>query len=325
MASTVEIISGTAHLSVYKGFLLIRREEGEERIPFSDIDCLILASPALSLSGQVLCRLAELNVPVLHCGKNAQPVAMTLAYADNVYRKERVKMQIESSLPLKKRLWQQIVRAKIINQGSVLQLCGEKSTDFQLLAEKTQSGDTGNTEAIVARKYWERLFSKGFRRDPDILGTNSFLNYGYAIIRAAVARSIVGAGLIPDLGLQHCNMMNPYCLADDLMEPYRPFVDLCVKLLVVGPDVELNPKFKRLLVSLMDIELELEHEHASLRNCIESSVRAYVNSLIAKKAGMIYPLPDKDNKELIIKLIEGIVYERRNSERVQADVDNGDV
>jgi len=306
MATTLELSSGSVYISISRGFLMVKRESEEQKIPLADLDCVILSSPAASISSQAITRLAEENIPILHCGKNAMPVAMTLAYADNVYRKGRVMLQIGSTLPLKKRLWQQIVRSKILNQGAVLSLSGAKANDFVSLADKTLSGDSGNMEAVAARRYWERLFGKGFKRDPDTPGRNAFLNYGYAILRAAVARSIVGAGMIPDLGLEHCNMMNPYCLADDLMEPYRPFIDLCVRQMPVNDGAELDPVSKRTLISLLDMELILEDVHASLRNCVETSARSYVKSLSDKKAEMVYPCVTQDNKAMIQEVISSL-------------------
>ena len=303
MASTLELSSGSVFISVSRGFLLIKRDTEELKIPLADLDCVILSSPAASISSQAISRLAEENIPIVHCGKNAMPVALSLAYADNVYRRGRVMRQIGASLPLKKRLWQQIVQAKILNQGAVLSLTGAKAGDFPTLAEKTLSGDTGNMEAIAARKYWERLFGKGFKRDPEAPGRNSFLNYGYAILRAAVARSIVGAGLIPDLGLEHCNMMNPYCLADDLMEPYRPLIDICVWSMFLSDGTELSPINKRILITMLEIELVLEGNHASMRNCVDTSVRSYVRSLYNKKSEIIYPGIDEETAQLLREVI----------------------
>ncbi|HPS40088.1 MAG TPA: type II CRISPR-associated endonuclease Cas1 [Candidatus Cloacimonadota bacterium] len=303
MASTLELSSGSVFISVSRGFLLVKRDTEEQKIPLADLDCVILSSPAVSISSQAMSRLAEENIPIIHCGKNAMPIAMTLAYADNVYRKERVMRQIDTSLPLKKRLWQQIVRAKIQNQGSVISLIGAKANEFIIFADKTLSGDSGNMEAVAARRYWGRLFGKGFKRDPEEPGRNSLLNYGYAILRAAVARSIVGAGLIPDLGLEHCNMMNPYCLADDLMEPYRPLIDLCVWSMFLSDGTELSPINKRILITMLEIELVLEGNHASMRNCVDTSVRSYVRSLYNKKTEIIYPGIDEETAKLLKEVI----------------------
>jgi len=290
MGTTLEIASGAAKLSVAKGFIVLSRGEDEQKVPISDIDCLIISSPSVSISSQTISRLAGEAIPIVHCGLNSQPVAISLAYADNVYRKERLEKQIEATEPLKKRLWQMVVRAKIRNQANALCICSREAKDFPALISKTLSGDTGNMEAVAARRYWGRLMGKEFRRDVEAPGINSFLNYGYAILRAAILRSIVGAGLIPDLGIAHHNRMNPFCLADDLMEPYRPYIDLCVRLMLPDEAPALSPDHKRTLISILDIDEVFEERVASLRNCMDSSVRSYVRSLYDKKACIAFPV-----------------------------------
>lgn len=292
MNSIVEITGEGYGLSVSKGFLLVSHDGDEDKIPLSEIEAVVISSHGTWITNHALSRLAEENIPVVHCNRNAMPCALTLPYAANVYRKQRIQTQIDASQPLRKNLWQQVVRAKISNQAAVLDLFSLLSNDLKQLASHVLSGDKGNAEAIAARFYWERLFGTGFKRDPDLPGINSFLNYGYAILRASMCRVIVAAGLIPELGIHHHNQMNPFCLADDLMEPYRPFIDLLVKTLNVQSDEGLTPMRKKQLVSILDLGLDHLGEATHLRYCPQKTVGQFVRSLETKKPDLSYPVID---------------------------------
>ncbi|MEF3694326.1 MAG: type II CRISPR-associated endonuclease Cas1 [Candidatus Cloacimonadota bacterium] len=266
-------------LSVQKGFLIVKSDEGEQKTPLDLIDVVIINSYGAMISNQALIRLCEQNIPLVLCGNNANPLGMLLSRNENVYRKQRITAQIEASKPFCKRLWQQVVSAKIRNQALVLANHQLQSNDLLLLAKKVGSGDPENLEAQAARIYWPRLFGKGFKRDQDQPGLNALLNYGYAILRAAFCRKIVASGLLPELGLHHRNQMNPYCLADDLMEPYRPFIDQKVKELSSGDSLEITPSLKRALISILDYRLVHEgtnqYLHNSIGLCVQSMVEAY--------------------------------------------------
>lgn len=290
MNSVVEISSDGISISVSKGFLLIKQQETEERIPLSEIETLIINSYGAYISNKAIMRLSENCVPIVHCGQNAIPCAITLPYGNNVYRKDRIELQIGSSLPLKKNLWQQVIKAKIRNQAKVLELSSKRHNDLDTMADKVQSGDVGNLEAVAARIYWERLFGKGFKRNPDLPGINSFLNYGYAILRASMCRCIVASGLIPELGIHHHNQMNPYCLADDLMEPFRPYIDLCVSILQTTETSPLTTIQKKVLVGLLDLPMQFQDTNTHLRYCIQRTVTDFVASLGQKKASLAFPL-----------------------------------
>ncbi|MDD2230164.1 MAG: type II CRISPR-associated endonuclease Cas1 [Candidatus Cloacimonetes bacterium] len=289
MNSVVEISSDGISISVSKGFLLVKQQEAEEKIPLSDIETLIINSYGAYISNKAIMRLSENNIPIIHCGQNAVPCAITLPYGNNVYRKDRIELQIKSSLPLKKNLWQQVIKAKILNQAAVLELNKRRHNDLDILADKVLSGDTGNNEAIAARIYWERLFGTGFRRNPDLPGINSFLNYGYAILRASMCRNIVAAGLIPELGIHHHNQMNPYCLADDLMEPFRPYIDLCISMQQITETSPLTTAHKKTLIALLDLPVVIADTNSHIRYCIQRAVSDFVLSLVQKKAGILYP------------------------------------
>ncbi len=290
MNSVLEVSGESCGISVSKGFLVITTTGQEEKIPLSEIEALVINSHGAWITNQALLRLAEENIPIVHCGRNSMPCSLTLPYGANVYRKQRVQSQIDASLPLRKNLWQQVIKAKIANQARVLELSGLPCNDLDNLAARVLSGDTGNNEAVAARFYWERLLGPGFKRDPDLPGLNGFLNYGYAILRASVCRAIVAAGLIPELGIHHHNQMNPYCLADDLMEPFRPYVDLSLKARKITAGETLSPERKRQLVAILDLPLAHQGEATHLRYCLQRAVGQYVNSLDTKKPGFDFPI-----------------------------------
>lgn len=289
MKTVVEIEGESCGISVNKGFLLVRRGEEASKIPLSEIEALIIFSHGAYITNQALARLSAEGVPIVHCGGNAQPCALTLPYGSNVYRKQRIACQIAASEPLRKNLWRQVVISKISNQARVLQLCGKACQDLDHLAGKVLSGDTGNCEATAARFYWERLFGPSFRRDPDLPGANAHLNYGYAILRASFCRHLVASGFIPELGIHHRNQMDPYCLADDLMEPFRPYTDLAVHAMGTIVEAGLSPERKRQLVSLLDLPLAFNGEESRLRYAMQGSVELFTRSLEQKKPGLAYP------------------------------------
>ncbi|NLN84564.1 MAG: type II CRISPR-associated endonuclease Cas1 [Candidatus Cloacimonetes bacterium] len=289
MNSVVEINAESCGISVSKGFLLVSCASREEKIPLSEIEALIINARAATITNRALARLAEEGVVVVHNGPNSQPVALTLPCAANVYRKQRVESQIACSLPLKKNLWRQVVKAKILNQAKVLELAGKNSLDLQTLVGKVLSGDSGNSEAVAARIYWQRLFGAKFRRKPELPGINGHLNYGYAILRASLCRAIAAAGLIPELGIHHQNMMNPFCLADDLLEPFRPFCDLMVWNWRLPLNAILQTKEKQSLAALLNLGLIHENTATRLRHCLTRCVEQLIRSLETKKPLLIFP------------------------------------
>jgi len=206
-----------------------RPETPEVSVPLADLAVLLVAHPQVTYTQAVLAGLAEAGGAFVSCNRKNLPVGMLLPLVNHHAQAERFAAQANASLPLRKRLWQQLVRAKIRAQAETLQYV--QGTDHGLLplAEQVRSGDPQNVEAQAARRYWGRLFDHTrFRRNPDNQDQNLLLNYGYAVLRAIVARAICAAGLHPTLGLHHHNRYNPYCLADDLMEPFRPTVDRSV-------------------------------------------------------------------------------------------------
>ncbi len=251
----VEIAGEGRRLSLYRGFMEVRDTEyNVTRIALDDLLAVIITGHGCSHSSNLLVELANRGLPVVICGANYRPRAFVLAVEGHHAQSARMQAQASAKLPLKKRLWQQIVQGKIANQAAVLNMVGSECMRLRALGNKVRSGDPTNIEAQAARYYWSALFGRSFSRKLDGDGTNALLNYGYAVIRACIARAVMAAGLHPTLGLHHCNASNPMCLVDDLMEPYRPFVD-CVAYDISAKGVEkLNPDAKRALASLAVVD-----------------------------------------------------------------------
>ncbi len=200
-------------------------------IPIEDIGVVVLDNPQITLTHFAIEKLLDNNCALITCNSQHLPAGLLLPLEGNSVQSERFSDQIHASIPLKKQLWQQTVIAKIENQQRNLkQLHGNQAKELLFWSEKVNSGDTQNIEARAAAYYWKNIFPQlnGFTRDREGIFPNNLLNYGYAILRAIIARSLVASGLLPTLGIHHHNRYNAYCLADDIMEPYRPVVDRLV-------------------------------------------------------------------------------------------------
>ncbi len=207
------------------------KEQSVKRIPIEDIGVVVLDNRQITITQGALAKLLDNNVAVITCDEHRMPSGLMLPLSCNTTQSQRFQEQIEASTPLKKQLWQQTIQAKIFNQSVVLRkLRNLDCENMESWAKQVKSGDSDNLEGRAAAFYWQNLYGhiKGFRRDREGVPPNNLLNYGYAILRAVVARSLVGSGLIPTLGIHHHNRYNAYCLADDIMEPYRPYVDVLV-------------------------------------------------------------------------------------------------
>ena len=234
-----------AYLSLRQGQMVIRlpdivrnetlpermRQQGEITKPIEDIGIVVLDCKQITTTQGLLEALLENNSAVITCDNRSMPVGLMLPLCGNSVQSERFRDQIDASLPLKKQLWQQTIKAKIRNQAAILTHWTSKETGCMRRWENdVKSGDPDNLEGRAAAYYWKTLFSdfdelKDFTRDRDGIYPNNLLNYGYAVLRAVVARALVSSGMLPTLGIHHHNRYNAYCLADDIMEPYRPYVD----------------------------------------------------------------------------------------------------
>ena len=219
-------ISNPAYLKAHKQQLIIEKErEVVASVPFEDLGVLLLSHPQIVLTQAVIAACHEVNVVIIHCSSKYLPISLTQPIAFHSLHTKTLREQIALSTVRQKQLWQQIVIEKIHQQLHTLSRFGKTHTEIERLAKSVHSGDKHNHEAQAAQKYWKTLMGKDFHRDFEETGVNQLLNYGYAIIRAAVARAIVKTGFHPSLGLNHHNQYNSFCLADDLMEPFRPWVD----------------------------------------------------------------------------------------------------
>ncbi len=252
IARIVEIADDHRYLSVLRGFMVVKNTEGDReeigRVPLDDICALIANAHGITYSNNLLVALAERCVPFVLCGANHNAVGMIWPVDGNFQQAKRFDSQISASKPVHKRLWAEVVRSKLQQQASVLEALGLPTAPISALIKKVRSGDSSNIEAQAARRYWTLLFGKEFRRDRDADGINVLLNYGYTIYRAATARAVIAAGLHPTLGIHHSNEGNPMRLVDDLMEPFRPLIDLLVWHLNKNNELELSADNKRVLV-----------------------------------------------------------------------------
>lgn len=247
-------------LSLKYGQLVVKSLEDDKTLtrPIEDIGFVIIDNPMISLTIPLLNELAANNVAVIICDKKQMPQALLQPLVGNTTLQESHKFQIEASAALKKQMWKQLVEAKIKNQAALLDRVGKEGRLLKPFYANVKSGDTDNREGAAARVYWSQLFENGFKREREGDSPNQFLNYGYTILRAAVARALVGSGLYPALGIFHRNRYNAFPLADDVMEPYRPFVDEVVYSLCQDDevtDLDKNVKSRLLRVLFADVKI----------------------------------------------------------------------
>ena len=276
------------HLSTELGQLIITNKKtgAINQAPIEDLGFVVFEHREITFTMGVLNALAKNNTAVVICNEKHMPASMLFHLDTHQVQNERFRAQVSSKEPLKKQLWQQTVKAKIKNQAAVLKWKGEDDEALKHLAREVKSGDSTNIEAMASRRYWPRLMGKAFRRERFGMPPNPSLNYGYSIVRAAVARALSGSGLLPTLGIHHHNKYNAFCLADDIMEPYRPFMDSCVfEQMALYPDYHhLNTERKAELIRVLssDVRIEgrtrpfmvaLSETTASLARCFEGKTK----------------------------------------------------
>lgn len=256
----VEIASDMRYVSLDRGFLVVSHK-GEEvgRTPIDDVAALIGNAHGLVYSNNLLVALSERGAPFVLCGPQHRPVGMLWPVESHHRQAARMDAQLRASQPLRKRLWKQLIQAKIGMQASVLALCGISELPLRRLSGKVRSGDPSNIEGQAARLYWGLLLGKEFRRNREMAGVNAMLNYGYTILRAIVARQIMAVGLHPGIPLHHANEGNAMRLVDDLMEPFRPLVDVCVRRLASTGKNEVDSEVRRELAVLGTRSLRTSH------------------------------------------------------------------
>ena len=280
-----------AYLSLRNAQLIIRLSEVSK--PIEDIGVIVLDHKQITITSGVLEAFLENNCAVLTCDSKSMPVGLLLPLHGNTTQNERFRQQLDASLPLSKQLWQQTVKAKIENQAAVLKECtGEEMKCMRVWAANVRSGDPDNQEARAAAYYWKNLFRiEGFTRDRDGIPPNNLLNYGYAILRAVVARGLVASGLLPTLGIHHHNRYNAYCLADDIMEPYRPYVDRLVYSIVRqgGNYAELTKELKVRLLTIPTLETNIAGKRSPLMVAVGQTTASLYKCFSGELRKISYP------------------------------------
>ncbi len=288
----IEVASDERHLAVERGFMTVAdRDTTLGRVPLNDIAAVVANAHGLTYSNNLLVTLATRGVPMVLCGPHHRPVAVVWPVDGHHAQSGRMADQARAGAALKKRLWQQIVQAKILAQGATLQAVGAEAGGFRLLARKVRAGDPDNVEADAARRYWPLLLGSSFRRDQDGDGLNGLLNYGYAILRAATARAVMAAGLHPSLGLMHSNRGNPMVLVDDLMQPFRPTVDREVYRLKGEGFSEVNAETKTALARIMVVDLPADEGVSPLMTCLERLATSLARAYSGETDRLVLPKP----------------------------------
>ncbi|MBF2707737.1 type II CRISPR-associated endonuclease Cas1 [Flavobacterium soyangense] len=270
--------------------LVIKSEIRESIIPIEDIGFLVLDHQEIYISLPAMNLLVETNTSIIICGKNHLPNGMFLNLNSHHIQQEIFKNQIEASIPLKKQLWQQTIVEKITNQGILLQRITSKNNSFEFLASKVLSGDTSNMEGVAAQQYWKSFFEINFKRERFGDYPNNFLNYGYAILRAATARALSGSGLLNTLGIHHKSKYNAFALADDIMEPFRPLVDEKVfEIMQQYEEQELNTKIKSELLQVLTRTVYFKDEKSPLMVALQKTASSLQQCYTGKRKKIKYP------------------------------------
>lgn len=251
--------SSPASLSLKNCQMVIALKDCPETVtrPIEDLGCVVLENQMINITMPLLNALVENNVAVVICNRQQMPTAMLQCLDGNATQAESLKTQVAATEPCKKQAWKQIVEAKIRNQAALLSALGKDADALRPLYTNVKSGDTDNREGIAARLYWQRLMGRDFKREREGAEPNALLNYGYAILRAAVARAIIGSGLMPAFGIFHRNRYNAFPLADDLMEPYRPYVDRIVYNLCEECTLSLTRDAKMALLGVLTTDVKM--------------------------------------------------------------------
>ncbi len=269
------------------------KKEAERTIPIEDVGVVVLDHSQITITQGLLEALLENNCAVITCDKSRLPVGLMLPLCGNSTQNERFRQQLDASLPLKKQLWQQTVQQKIANQAAVLESRGVIAKNMRAWVGEVRSGDVDNMEARAAAYYWSSIFPEldYFCRDRVGVPPNNLLNYGYAILRAVVARSLVISGLLPTLGIHHHNRYNAYCLADDIMEPYRPYVDqLVCEIMESGEPYEiLTTSIKAQLLSIPVREVDIQGHRRPLMVAVSQTTASLYKCFSGELRKIAYP------------------------------------
>ncbi len=301
------------------------KKEAQATIPIEDIGVVMLDHQQIIITQAVIAKLLDNNVAVITCNNTHHPTGLLLNLEGHSLQSQRFQAQLEATEPLKKQLWQQTIRAKILNQAALLRVRGYETQNMEHWADAVKSGDPENMEGRAAAWYWAHIFegskqlsesseqlsessklsessndsselsessSSNFIRDPAGQPPNNLLNYAYALLRATMARSLVGSGLLPIMGIFHRNQYNAYCLADDIMEPYRPFADKLVLQLIEedGLAEDITPAMKKRLLVLPALDINMQGETSPLMIAMQRTTASLARCFLGETRKIIYPL-----------------------------------
>lgn len=291
------VFSQPAYLSMQKDQLVVSYPEKEKEsatVPIEDVSLILLESSQITLTHRLISRLLEHKVVIITCDLRHMPSGMIVPMVGHTLQSLRIREQLAMSTPLKKYLWQQTVQAKIMNQAALLEEWDEEYSTLHYWARQVKSGDAENHEALAAAHYWNQLFFDsvdGFTRSRDGDPPNNLLNYGYAILRAVTTRALVSSGLFPTIGIHHKSQYNAYCLADDIMEPYRIYVDALVREIVEidMPIEELNTDLKKKFWQLPAMDVRLGKRKSPLMIAMNATTSSLYECIIGKRRKIKYP------------------------------------
>ena len=291
----VEVADNHRHLFMNRGFMVVQDTVGDRKelgqVPLDDIAAVIANAHGLSYTNNLLVALAERGAPFVLCAANHNAVGMLLPIEGNFEQAKRIEAQIGASLPADERLWAAVVRSQLEQQAAALEAAGAPTAPLSALVSKVKSGDPDNVEAQGARRYWGLLFGDEFRRDRDAGGANGMLNYGYTVLRAATARAVISAGLHPSIGLHHSNDNNAMRLVDDLMEPFRPVLDLRVWQLQRAGERQVSPETKRALVRTLYDDMQTAAGATPVLVCAQKLAVSLAQVYLGEREKLDLPLP----------------------------------
>ncbi|SHL79995.1 type II CRISPR-associated endonuclease Cas1 [Flavobacterium xinjiangense] len=269
------------------------KEQETKTVAIEDIGVIVLENQQITITNGLLEKLIHNNVALINCDQQHLPIGLLMPLNGHTEQSERFKNQINASVPLKKNLWQQTISAKIINQAGLLKEKGIPCRKMELWAKEVTSGDALNHESRAAVFYWPNLIQiENFTRGQKGIAPNNLLNYGYAILRAITARAIVSSGMLPTLGIFHRNKYNAYCLADDIMEPYRPYVDLIVCHIMETEDTfeELTIDIKKQLLSIASIDVFIDGKNSPLMVAMSRTTHSLHECFTGTTRKILYPI-----------------------------------
>lgn len=292
MIKCVLCFENPARLSLKLAQMVVEREEGTRTVPIEDVGVVILEHKQITITHALIDALLANNVAIVTSNDKHMPVGLMLPLDGHNLQSERFRAQIDASEPLKKQMWQQTVVSKILGQAHILGEQRIERANMLAWAKSVRSGDADNLEARAAAYYWRNMFEKdSFIRDPQGLPPNNLLNYGYSIVRAMMARALVGAGLLPTLGIHHHSRYDAYCLADDIMEPYRPFVDRLVLDMWEQGEItsDISQGQKRQLLNITTMDVFINGQRRPMMLAIQTTAQSVQKCFSGEARKIVYP------------------------------------